>query len=207
VRQGQDIKAVNRELGERFGYTIKKSAHGICEGASIFLAQQLLLAQPKDEKALVQLIAKYTKGFPKEAVVAQHIRGLCRQVLNLPGSVHKSFSANVLNTSLVYLNKDGEKDMESVEIPSLDLSKQEDQIAFNSRQNGYYPVLFHTGKSNGHAVLFIKQDFGSYLIDPNFGMFKCQKDNNATSFYRWLAKNYKYFGKQPMISSFEIKIK
>lgn len=53
------------------------------------------------------------------------------------------------------------------------LTNQEKNNKFNILKNGYYQVLFKVGDKGGHSIVYIKKEFGSYFLDPNYGLIKC----------------------------------
>lgn len=59
------------------------------------------------------------------------------------------------------------------------------QEKFNALKNGYYQVHFIT-ESSGHSIVYIKKKFGSYILDPNFGLIKCDQAKPAHTMIKLL---------------------
>lgn len=53
------------------------------------------------------------------------------------------------------------------------LTNEEKKNRFNILKNGCYQLLFKVGDKGGHSIVYIKKEFGSYLLDPNYGLIKC----------------------------------
>jgi len=52
------------------------------------------------------------------------------------------------------------------------INSKEQKDKFNNLENGYYLLGFKLDK-RGHAINYIKREFGSYLLDSNTGLIKC----------------------------------
>lgn len=68
--------------------------------------------------------------------------------------------------------------------------KKKQQEKFNNLKNGYYQLCFKADEKGGHSIVYIKQDFGCYLFDPNFGLYKCSSTNPAESVCELFKKFY-----------------
>lgn len=68
------------------------------------------------------------------------------------------------------------------------------QERFNNLESGCYQVRFNTGPDVGHSIVYYRNTFGSYLIDPNFGLIPC---DSSTPFktLKVLLTSYKGFVK------------
>jgi hypothetical protein len=60
---------------------------------------------------------------------------------------------------------------------------------FNQLPKGRYQVTLST-EHGGHAISYIKTDFGAYLLDPNFGLIKCDLHNPAVKLCELIKKWY-----------------
>jgi len=56
------------------------------------------------------------------------------------------------------------------------INSKEQKDKFNNLENGYYQLLFSL-ENIGHSIVYIKREFGSYLLDSTIGLIKC--DPNA----------------------------
>ncbi len=65
------------------------------------------------------------------------------------------------------------------------------QDKFNQLKNGYYQLLFRTSATGAHAIVYIKKEFGSYFLDPTFGLIKCMPDTPANKLCELFKKHYK----------------
>lgn len=65
------------------------------------------------------------------------------------------------------------------------------QKRFNQLELGYYQLSFNVDDKTGHGIVYIKEKFGSYLIDPNFGLFKCNSENPSTNLCELFKRHYK----------------
>lgn len=68
------------------------------------------------------------------------------------------------------------------------------QKKFNSLDHGCYQLLFRTGETGGHALVYLKMEFGSYILDPNFGLFLCPPGDPAVQLCKLF--NARYPGKK-----------
>lgn len=64
------------------------------------------------------------------------------------------------------------------------------QQRFNQLEQGYYHLSFRVNDKGGHGIVYIKEKFGSYLIDPNFGLFKCHLENPSKNLCELFKKHY-----------------
>lgn len=51
------------------------------------------------------------------------------------------------------------------------------QTKFNQLKNGNYELGFRVNDKKGHSIVYIKRDFGSYLLDPSIGLIKCSLED------------------------------
>lgn len=85
-------------------------------------------------------------------------------------------------------------------------SEKEVQNQFNTLPEGAYQLMFRTDEKIGHSVAYLKFDFGSYILDPNFGLLKCQKDNPYEGIERILNRysSLRFFGKEKLDCHFKL---
>lgn len=187
---------------------------GICTGASLWMAKQLLRAKPKNELELIRCISSCREGFPAEAAGLHELeRGLkfatkslsSRQQAFLDGLLEcskeelhkwaKNEQKSEEQTALLWAAKKREKEIECrflfasnrywIMASAADLTVESfnkpsprffphlatnlnGQDEFNRLPNGCYNLFFAQ-----HTIVYLKKSFGSYVVDPDIGLFKC----------------------------------
>lgn len=48
---------------------------------------------------------------------------------------------------------------------------------FNALPRGAYYLSYSTANGRGHASVYLKYEFGSYIFDPNQGLMPCSQQN------------------------------
>jgi hypothetical protein len=149
---------------------------GICLGASIIAAKKVMQKEIQTEKELIAVLSAYKDGFPVEAYALQNtykVFSHAYNALNLRSnvdvdnanhSVEKSGEAQAITIAAMLGSVDVEFDR------TLDKTHmtKEGESYFNQLENGHYIIAFF-----GHAIYYLRTDFGSYFIDPNSGLLSC----------------------------------
>lgn len=81
-------------------------------------------------------------------------------------------------SSLIHLQLRNDTSYENSNFKEIS-KNTEVQKKFNNLKNGYYLLIFNTRSDNNHAIAYIKKKFGSYILDSNFGLIKC--DHNPVN--------------------------
>lgn len=68
-------------------------------------------------------------------------------------------------------------------------SRKKTQERFDALPLGVYYLGFST-ENSGHAIAFLKYDFGTYLFDPNKGLMKCDESKPSSDFTK-LSQTYR----------------
>ncbi len=154
--------------------------NGICLGAVIFTIKELLEKDPITEKELIDCIKPFKNGFPKEAAGLQGVMKsfYCSykkfiSPLDFEDKWRLQFDQHTLEIELC-ASLAGIKVASSQPgcLKNVPLMTEDERSSFNQLNEGYYGIYFCE-----HIVVYVKKEFGSYLLDPNAGLIQCQNEN------------------------------
>lgn len=158
---------------------------GICYGASLVIIKALQKEEIRSEEELINCIRPFIYGFPAEAVTLQYIMKFIypiiieSEILSYNGQLIPSRHAlwNSKATEIVGRLIDltpstyeSNTFTTALDTPAL---KEEFKSRFNALESGYYTIFI----CSRHMIVYLKTEFGSYLIDSNKGLIQCEKED------------------------------
>ncbi len=144
-------------------------ARGICSAASLIVIKDLLKRPVYSKQEMIQTLKKFEYGFPSKTAALQSLQRMycdCLRVLrfkNLSEYEGKDRNLRIVERTASLINLKATGHFENVDL---------DRECFDRLPLGHYYLRFQL-KSNGHAVVYIKQKFGSFLYDSNYGLKDC----------------------------------
>lgn len=171
-------------------------AKGICFGASLYFLKRVLKARCMSEKQLLDLARRYKEGFCAKTA-GMHTFYLKLGSLGWdpeasPTALQGMADLAPAQERLPMLQKLAAKTTQFARLAQLMGLKLKPPIRdflrfdcnasvrsqFNALPKGVYELGFLT-RSSAHSMAYLNLDFGSYLLDPNRGLMKCDAQNPA----------------------------
>lgn len=133
------------------------------------------------EREINELLNLKPQGINELTVVNNKLKELVRKMKE---ETEESLSAELGTASLIDLTFKSKN-------PFIygDAEKKETQEKLNKLDKGYYLLSFGP-KYFGHAILFIKKDFGSYFVDPNTGLIRCENLDTGSELSKLVKKGF-----------------
>ncbi|MBM3192941.1 MAG: hypothetical protein FJZ59_01755 [Chlamydiae bacterium] len=165
---------------------LHRSKGGVCLGASLIMIKNLLNLDITNETDLIRELLNYKKGFSSNATAIQYLNHayvfakleeMKREVITLQRQTIEQFACGLSSTEWSEkIRKEALKF--SLSLCDLKCSSHFIEVGsiredFQKLENGYYQIGIPTSHSQSHSVVYVKQPYGSYFIDPNLGLIKC----------------------------------
>ena len=154
---------------------------GICYGATLYLIKELLTTPVEDEAALVKVVGKYYRGFPAEASAMQtahdtlidHYMPKYRALVKLMDE-----ETNVKEKLRILQQSEALLDEKEKQLSTLyALFNLKDRSNTTLSEIGHYQLT-----KDHHATLFLNYPFGTYLFDPNWGLWSNDPPTNPQDY-------------------------
>jgi hypothetical protein len=179
---------------------------GVCFSASLWFIKSVLTAKIDSQEALQKMANECKDGFCSEVsgLQANCLKGskvflqmyaedLKRQGLAASDIEKrtKKFAVDVMQQDSFMKSTGGFRESFSSIFFGLKIASSEnsnflnletdefERSQFDELPQGAYSLSFHTALGP-HVVTYLKFDFGTYLLDPNFGLMKCEEKPSKT---------------------------